>query len=42
MKDLGLEGSEDVMLVKCFDVGSKILTRGFVIKPNTCINKHIE
>lgn len=42
MKDLGLEGSEDVMLVKCFDVGSKILTRGFVIKPNTCMNKNIE
>ena len=41
MKDLGLEGSEDVILVKCFDVGSKILTRGLVIKPNTCINKII-
>lgn len=36
VKDLGLDGSEDNMLVvEGFDVGSKFLTSGLVINPKT-------
>lgn len=38
-KDLGLDGSEDIMLVKGLDEGSNNLINGLVIKPNTCIDK---
>jgi len=37
-KDLGLDGSEDNMLAVCFCDGSKILTSGLVINPNTCMD----
>lgn len=36
MTDLGEDGSEEIVLVICFDGGSKILTSGLVINPNTC------
>lgn len=36
MKDFGVTGSEDIILLKCLRDGSKHLTKGFVIKPNTC------
>lgn len=41
MKDLGLDGSEDNMLAVCFGDGSRILTRGLVINPKTCMGPAI-
>lgn len=35
--DLGVVGSEESILEKCFGEGSKILTNGLVINPKTCI-----
>lgn len=37
MKDLGLVGSEESILLNCLVEGSKSLTKGLVNKPNTCI-----
>lgn len=36
MKDFGVVGSEEIILVKCFGEGSINLIKGFVINPNTC------
>lgn len=35
MKDFGVVGSEEIILVKCFGEGSINLIKGFVINPNT-------
>lgn len=39
VNDLGVAGSEDIILVKCFEDGSISLTMGLVSKPNTCLEK---
>lgn len=36
VKDFGVDGSEENIVVISFDEGSKILTNGLVISPNTC------
>lgn len=38
-KDLGEQGSEDTNLARLFEEGSKILTSGLVINPNTCMDQ---
>lgn len=42
MNDLGVEDSSESILDRFFDEGSKILTSGWVINPNTCIDPTTE
>ena len=37
VNDLGVDGSEESILMRCFGEGSKILINGFVNNPKTCM-----